>query len=368
MKIPFVDLKIQYQAIQDEIKAAINNVLENASFVQGPPVFSFEEEFAKYLGSGSVACVDSGTAALYLALRAANIGSGDEVITVPNSFFATAEAISLAGAKPVFVDVDPGAYLMDVSKLGAAITARTKAIIPVHLFGQCADMDAILKIARERDLLVIEDACQAHGAEYKGKKAGAIGDMGCFSFYPGKNLGTYGEGGAIASNDKEWIEKIKMLRDHGSLEKYKHSLVGGNFRMSGIEGAVLGVKLKYLDKWIEARRLVAKRYQELLSDLPVKLPVELAHNKHNYHLFVIQLEKRDELVKFLSLAEVGTGIHYPIPIHLQKAYENYGWREGLFPIAEKAAKEIISLPMYPELNNLQLIYIAEKIKEFYERN
>jgi len=257
MKIPFVDLKIQYQSIQDEIKSTINNVLESANFVQGPFVAAFEEEFAKYLNVNNIACVDSGTAALYCALRALNIGPGHEVITVPNTFFATAEAISLVGARPVFIDIDPNTYLMDVSKIKSAITKNTKAVIPVHLYGQCADMDEIIKIAKENNLYVIEDACQAHGAEYKGRKAGSMGDLAAFSFYPGKNLGTYGEGGAVASNNKDLIGTVKMIRDHGSSEKYKHEIVGGNFRMSGMEGAILSVKLKYLDKWIAGRRQVA---------------------------------------------------------------------------------------------------------------
>lgn len=367
MKVPFVDLKLQYQSIQEEIKTAVNNVLESANFVQGPFVAGFEEEFAKYLGVSEAVCIDSGTGALYLALRALGIKENDEVITQPNTFFATAEAISLVGAKPVFVDIVPGTYLMDASKLAAAITPRTKAVIPVHLYGQCADMDAIMKIANEYNLYVIEDACQAHGAEYKGRKAGTIGHIGCFSFYPGKNLGTYGEGGAVVSNNKEWAHKIRMLRDHGSREKYQHDLIGGNFRMSGIEGAVLSVKLKYLDKWNDARRLIAKTYRCLLSELPIRLPEELIYNKHNYHLFVIATPRRDELQKHLASHGIATGIHYPIPIHLQKAYADYGRNKGDYPAAEMSAKEILSLPMYPELNNIQIIYIVEKIKEFFNQ-
>ena len=365
MNIPFVDLSTQYNLIKDEIRVALDEVMLNTDFIQGSAVFSFEENFAEYLGAKNIACVNSGTSALYCALRALNIGPGDEVITVPNSFFATAEAISMVGAKPVFIDIEPATYLMDVNKLESAITDRTKAIIPVHLYGQCADMDEILRIAKENNLFVIEDACQAHGAEYKGKKAGTMGAAGCFSFYPGKNLGAYGEGGAIASNNEEIIKKIQMIRNHGGLEKYKHELVGGNFRMSGFQGAVLGVKLKYLDKWVEARRKNAEKYKELLRDTPVKLPMEGEHSKHCYHLFIIQTERRDNLMKYLNNNGIATGIHYPIPIHLQKAYEGCGWNEGNYPVAEKAAKEVLSLPMCPELNLEQIDYICQKIKGFF---
>jgi dTDP-4-amino-4,6-dideoxygalactose transaminase len=367
MKIPFVDLKIQYASMKEEVRKAIDDILENTAFVQGPAVAAFETEFAKYLGVKHFACVDTGTAALYLALRALGIREDDEVITVPNTFFATAEAISLVGAKPVFVDADPDTLLMDTAKIIPAITPKTKAIIPVHLYGQCADMDEIMRIAKERGLFVIEDACQAHGAEYKGKKAGSMGDMGCFSFYPGKNLGTYGEGGGISANNDLFIKNIRMMRDHGSPEKYIHDVVGGNFRMSGIEGAVLGAKLKYLDRWTEARRHVAAKYRELLFGLPVRIPREQFYNKHNYHLFVIATERRDELLKFLAANDIGAGIHYPVPIHLQKAYAGCGWRQGDFPVSEKSAKEILSLPMYPELNNVQILYVAEKIKEFFKK-
>lgn len=365
MKVPFVNLQAQYQTIKGEIRVALDKVLDSAAYVQGPAMAVFEADFAKYLGIKNIACVDSGTAALYLALRALDIKEGDEVITQPNTFFATAEAISLVGAKPVFVDVDSATALLDVSKLPAAITSKTKAIIPVHLFGQCADMDEILRIARQHNLFVIEDACQAHGAEYKGKKAGTMGDMGCFSFYPGKNLGTYGEGGAVVSNNEEWIKKIKMLRDHGSPEKYRHELVGGNFRMSGLEGAVLGVKLRYLEKWNDARRSVSRIYKELLAGLPARPLTELSHNKHNYHLFVIATERRDELQKYLADNGIATGIHYPLPIHLQKAYEGCGWKAGDYPAAEKLAKEMLSLPMYPELDKNQVVYVCEKIKDFF---
>ncbi|MBU2530980.1 MAG: DegT/DnrJ/EryC1/StrS family aminotransferase [Elusimicrobia bacterium] len=362
MQIEFVDLKSQYNSIKEEIKEALSGVLESTSFIQGPSVFSFEKDFAKYLAAGGAACVNSGTSALYCVLRALEIAPGDEVITVPNSFFATAEAISMAGAKPVFVDVEPDTYLMDANKLESAITDKTRVIIPVHLFGQCADMDRILEVAKKYDLYVIEDACQAHGAEYRGKKAGTIGDAGCFSFYPGKNLGAYGEGGAVVSNNEELTNRVKMIRNHGGIEKYRHSLTGGNFRMDGFQGAVLGVKLKYLDKWTEARRKNVEQYNELLKGLPIQLPVELKHNKHIYHLFVIRTEKRDELMKRLNDNGIATGIHYPIPIHLQKAYEGCGWNEGDYPVAEKAAGEILSLPMYPELSGEQINYICENIK------
>lgn len=364
MKVPFVNLNAQYNLIKDEIHSALDEVILNTNFVQGPAVFSFEKKFADYLGVENVACVNSGTSALYLALRALDIEKGDEVITVPNSFFATAEAISMAGAKPVFVDVDESTALIDVKKIRSAITSKTKAIIPVHLYGQCADMDEILKIAKENNLYIIEDACQAHGAQYKDKKAGTIGDLGCFSFYPGKNLGAYGEGGAVVSQNKELIDKIKMLCNHGGQEKYIHNFIGGNFRMDGFQGAVLGVKLKYLDKWNDARRLVANVYAEFLRDLPIELPIKAQYNKHVFHLFVIKTEKRDELLKFLSENEIGAGIHYPIPIHLQKAYDGI-WKEGDFPIAEKLAKRILSLPMHPNLTVEQILRTTNLIKKFY---
>lgn len=367
MNVPFVDLKSQYQSIKEEVREAIENVCENASFVQGPQVEKFEKSFAKYLGVKRVSCVGSGTSALYLALRALDIKEGDEVITVPNSFFATAEAITLTGAKPVFVDVDESTALVDVKKIPFAITKKTKAIIPVHLYGQCADMDEILKIAKENNLFVIEDACQAHGAEYKGRHAGTMGDLACFSFYPGKNLGTYGEGGAVAGNNEELVEKVKMFRNHGGSAKYVHDLIGGNFRMSGIEGAVLNVKLKYLDRWNDARRLSANVYAEFLRGLPIELPKKLTCNKHVFHLFVIRVKERDELLKFLSENGVGAGIHYPIPIHLQKAYQGI-WKEGDFPIAEKLAKESLSLPMHPNLTVEQILYSVELIKNFYVKN
>lgn len=366
MKVPFVDLKVQYQNIKGEIKTALDDILENTAFVHGPRNEKFENDFAKYLGVKHFACSDSGTGALILSLMALGIKAGDEVITVPNSFFASTEVISFLGATPVFVDVDSETYLMDVSKLEAAVTSKTKAILPVHLCGQCADMDEIMRIARKHNLYVIEDACQAHGAEYKSRKAGTLGDLAAFSFYPGKNLGTYGEGGGVAVNNNEWMEKIKAMRDHGMVKKYEHNYIGANFIMSGIEGAVLNVKLKYLDGWTAARRRVAEKYSELLAGLPIKLPKELLHNKHCYHLYVIETERRDELMEFLKANEIATGMHYPIPIHLQKAYAHMGWKEGDFPVTEKAAKRMLSLPIYPEITDEQIDFVTEKIKEFYK--
>ncbi|PIR66438.1 MAG: erythromycin biosynthesis sensory transduction protein eryC1 [Parcubacteria group bacterium CG10_big_fil_rev_8_21_14_0_10_36_14] len=367
MKVPFIDLEAQYQPMKGEIKSALEGILDSCAFIQGPAVFNFERDFADYLGAQAVACVNSGTSALYCALRALGIGPEDEVITVPNTFIATAEAVSLTGAKPVFVDVCKESALMDVSQLESTITEKTKAIIPVHLYGQCADMDEILRIAKERGLFVIEDACQAHGAEYKGKKAGTIGDVGAFSFYPGKNLGAYGEGGAVASNNADLISKVKLIRDHGALEKYKHSVIGGNFRMSGFQGAVLGLKLKYLDNWIESRRKNARLYRENLSGLPVEIIKEEEYNKHNYHLFVILTEKRDELVDYLKKHDVFSGIHYPIPVHLQEAYADFGWKNGDYPVSEGLAKKILSLPMYPELREEQIKYVAGLLKELYQK-
>ena len=367
MNVSFIDLKAQYQTIKSEIDEAINRVLLNTSFILGPEVENFEKQFAEYCGAKFCVGVNSGTAALHLALLAAGIKEGDEVITVPNTFFATCEAISVVGAKPVFVDADSQTYLMDISKIEAVISPKTRAIIPVHLFGQTVDMDPLLALAKKHNFFVLEDACQSHGAKYRGKKAGSLGNAAAFSFYPGKNLGAYGEAGAVVTNDEDIAKKIKMLRDHGSPQKYIHDLIGFNMRMEGIQGAVLSVKLKYLDQWLEKRRRIASRYNELLKDLPIKLPKIDDGNEHVFHLYVIATPKRNELSQFLKDNGVSCGIHYPIPIHLQKAYADFGWKKGDFPVCEKAADEILSLPMFAEMTDGQIAYVAGKIKEFYAK-
>jgi dTDP-4-amino-4,6-dideoxygalactose transaminase len=365
MKVPFLDLKAQYDAISDEIAAALQKVLDNCAFAGGPFVAQFEREFAVYCQSESAVGVGSGTAALWLALKGLGIGEGDEVITVPNTFIATAEAISVCGARPVFVDIDEQAYNINPELIEAAITPKTKAIIPVHLYGQMAEMDDIMEIARAHGLFVIEDACQAHGAEYKSQKAGSIGDAGCFSFYPGKNLGAYGEAGAVVTNNQELANKVKMLRDHGQKEKYYHSIVGWNCRMDGFQGAVLSVKLKHLDKWNESRRKNAELYNSFLADLDsIITPFKADYAKHVYHIYPVLTESRQRLMDALAQKQIFCGIHYPVPLHLQAAYSSLGYKEGDFPVAEKCASRQLSLPMFPELTSGQIEYVVEEIKNF----
>jgi dTDP-4-amino-4,6-dideoxygalactose transaminase len=421
MKVPFIDLKAQYDSIREEIQNALNKVLESTAFSGGPFVAQFEKEFAAYCGCKHAVGVGSGTDALWVTLLALGIGPGNEVITVPNSFIATAEAISYCGARPVFVDIDKSTYNMDPNKLEDYVkkrfasyamrsAPRPKAVIPVHLFGQSADMDSIMEITQKYGLFVVEDACQAHGAEYlsrretynppptplwkrdnppkspfikgglegdfKGvmggfsnegrwRKAGTIGNAGCFSFYPGKNLGAYGEAGAVVTNDDTLTEKIKVLRDHGQPVKYCHDCIGWNARMDGFQGAVLGVKLRYLDEWNESRRHNARRYNNLLSSIEgIQTPEEAEYAKHVYHLYAIRTQNRDGLIRNLTEKNISCGIHYPLPIHLQKAYEFLGLKKGAFPVSEKYARELVSLPMYPELTEEQIAYVVEGIKEF----
>jgi len=364
MKVPFLELKTQYESIKDDINAAINDVIEKTAFAGGPFVKKFEDEFAAFCGTQQCIGVGSGTDALWLALLGLGIGPGDEVITVPNTFIATTEAISFCGARPVFVDVEDKTYTMDPALVEKTITPKTKAIIPVHLFGQMADMDPIMEIARKHGLFVIEDACQAHGAEYKGKMAGTIGDAGCFSFYPGKNLGAYGEAGAVVTNNADLDNKIRMLRDHGQAKKYYHGLIGWNARMDGIQGAILSVKLKRLPGWNEARRNNAKLYNDLLRKVDGLVPPsEAPYSKHVYHLYVIRVKNRDALIAALAKKDVYCGIHYPITIHLQDAYKFLGKGKGSFPVAEESASEFVSLPMYPELTQEMIEYAVKELKE-----
>ncbi len=366
MNVPFLDLKAQYKTIKDEVLAAMNEVIENTAFAGGPYVAKFEQEFAKFCDTKHAIGVGNGTDALWMALIALGVGAGDEVITTPNTFIATAEAISLSGATPVFVDIDEKTHNMNPALIEAVITKKTKAIIPVHLFGQPADMDPIMAIAKKHGLSVIEDACQAHGAEYKGKKAGSIGVIGCFSFYPGKNLGAYGEGGGIVTNDDALAAKMRMFRDHGQAKKYYHGIIGWNARLDGIQGAVLNVKLKYLNNWNDARRKHGKDYTAGLSSVKdVIVPLEADYARHVYHIYAIRVKDRDKLMAYLGEKGVSCGIHYPVPLHLQEAYSFLQKGEGSFPIAEKCASQYLSLPMFAELTDEQVSYVVEQIKGYY---
>jgi dTDP-4-amino-4,6-dideoxygalactose transaminase len=366
MNVPFLDLKSQYHSIAEEIEIALRQVLNSAAFSGGPFVERFEEQFATFSQCKYAIGVGSGTEALWLSLLALGVGRGDEVITVPNTFIATVEAISLCGATPVFVDVDERSYTMDPALIEAAITPRTKAIIPVHLYGQTADMDPIMGIARKYGLLVIEDACQAHGAEYKGRRAGSIGDVGCFSFYPGKNLGAYGEAGGVVTNSQKLSAHIKMLRDHGQARKYSHAMIGVNSRMDGIQGAVLGVKLKYLASWNYARIRNAELYREYLKGLDeVILPEKMSYAHHIYHIFAVRVKNRDVFLSAMTEKGISCGVHYPIPVHLQEAYSSMGLKRGRFPVSEQFADETISLPMFPELTEEQIDHTTDVIRRYF---
>lgn len=362
--IPFVDLRAQYRAIKPEIEAAIARVLDCGQYVLGDEVATFEREFAAYSGAAHGVAVNSGTSALHLALLAAGIAPGDEVITTPHTFIATVAAIGYAGARPVFVDIDPRRFTIDPDRIEAAITPRTRAIIPIHLYGQPADMDPILEIARRRGLVVVEDAAQAHGAEYKGRRVGGIGDLGCFSFYPGKNLGAYGEGGAVVTNSPDYSRTLRMLRDWGAERKYHHVLKGFNYRMESLQGAILRVKLRHLEAWTEARRSRAARYDDLLAGSGVETPAALPHNRHVYHVYAVRHPRRDDLQRALADRGVQTGIHYPIPVHLQPAHADLGYRSGDFPRAERAAAEVLSLPLYPELADEAIERVVGSICEW----
>lgn len=352
--IPFVDLKAQYRSIKSEIDEAVLRVLESSAFILGPEVKALEEEFAAYSGAKIGIGVNSGTSALHLALLAAGIGPGDEVITTPFTFVATVAAIRYTGARPVFVDIDPRSYNIDPGGIEAVITERTKAIMPVHLYGQPADMDPILEIARRRNLLVIEDAAQAHGAEYKGRRCGSMGDMACFSFYPGKNLGAYGEGGMVVTNNPEYARTMSMLRDWGAEKKYHHQLKGYNYRLEGIQGAVLRVKLRHLDNWTAARRSVAGQYTKLLSEAQLVTPAEMSYARHVYHVYAVMTPQRDRLSEELAAQGIQNGIHYPIPIYELPAHEDLGYKRGDFPVTERAAAQELSLPIFPELQPDQI--------------
>ncbi len=369
MQVPYLNLKAQHAPYKQEFAAAIQEVIDAGAFAGGPFVTAFEEDFSAYSECQHAIGLGSGTDAIWLTLLALGVGQGDEVITVSNSFMATAEAISYCGATPVFVDVDEHAHTMDASALGKAITLRTKAIIPVQLFGQPADMDAILQVAREHALPVVEDACQAHGARYKGRRCGTLGIAGSFSFYPGKNLGAFGEAGGVTTNDADLAQKIRVLRDHGQIRKYHHTMIGWNCRMDGIQGAVLRIKLRQLEQGNDLRRSHAARYNEGFAGMPeIITPAEMDYARHVYHIYPIRAQNRDRLMRSLEAKGIGCGIHYPIPIHLQEAYRSLGQLRGSFPIAERAADEFVSLPMFPELTHAEVDKVIAAVKEAIVEN
>jgi len=364
MHVPFLDLHEQNAPLMTELVGAFREVSERSAFAGGPFVARFEKEFAEFCGTRYALGVGSGTDSLWLSLLALGVGPGDEVITAPNSFISTAEAISLCGARPVFVDIDERTYTMEPTQLEAAITLRTQAIVPVHIFGQMADMDPILAIARRHGMPVVEDACQAHGAEYKSRKAGSLGVAGCFSFYPGKNLGAFGEAGAVTTDEPELHSKIQMLRDHGQAAKHLHSTIGWNARMDGIQAAVLSVKLSRLAAGNAARRAHARLYDELLaSEHRVIRPAVALHNLHAYHIYAVRVQNRDAVLQRMASRGVNCSIHYPVPIHLQQAYSFLGLGRGSFPVAERCASEFLSLPMYPELRAEQIQFVVDTLKD-----
>jgi dTDP-4-amino-4,6-dideoxygalactose transaminase len=362
--VPLFDLKIQYQSLREEIRAAIDEVLDNAHYTLGPAVSAFEQDFAGYCAVKHAIGVNNGTNAIQLALLAAGVGRGDEVITVPHTFIATVAAIRYTGATPVLVDIDAKTFTMDVSQIVGKITPRTKAILPVHLYGQPAEMDTILEIARTHNLKVIEDCAQAHGATYRGRRVGSFGDYGCFSFYPSKNLGACGEGGMVITNVDTGAQTLRMLRDWGAQVRNKHEIPGFNMRMEGVQGAVLGVKLRYLEQWVDQRRACAAYYQDQLAEVDCLLPGELEHTRHAYHLYVIQSVNRNELHAHLNSLGVNTGVHYPTPIHLQQAHSDLGYKKGDFPVCEHAARTVLSLPMFPELTREQQNEVVSAIGTF----
>lgn len=387
MEVPFMDLKRQYELIKDEIDKAIQDTIDSCAFVAGDKVKEFENHFAQYSGVNCAVGISSGTSALYVALKALDIGKHDAVVTVPYTFIATVEAITLTGAKPIFIDIDEASYNISPVKIEEYIKnscewsnkknalidlnskLKIKAIVPVHLYGQMVDMDPIMKIAQKYKLSVIEDAAQAHGATYNAKKSGTIGNIGAFSFYPSKNLGAYGQGGMVITNDADLAEKVRMLIDHGQKERYHYAFEGWNFKMDGFQAAILDVKLNYLDDWNEDRRQNANYYNELLKEIDkIVIPKQLSQREHIYHLYVVRVKDRTGFQEFLRNSQIGTAIHYPISLHLQKAYQYLGYKEGDFPVAERCANEIVSLPMFPELTKQEIEYVCEKIREWAHSN
>ncbi len=365
MKIPFVDLKAQYASIKLEVLPAIENVLENTAFVLGKPVADFEKAFGAAHGVEYCYGVSSGTDGNHMALWALGIGPGDEVILPSHTFIATAWGATLCGATPVFAEVDPESFNLDPKSVEKKITSRTKAVVAVHLYGQPADMDGLLAVTKKHNIHLVEDCAQSHFAEYKGKRTGSFGITSSFSFYPGKNLGAYGEGGAVATNDATIARTMRMIRDHGAEKKYYHDVYGHNYRMEGIQGAVLGVKMRYIEQWTEARRRHAARYNELLKGMPgIVTPKEMPGAKHVYHLYVIRTSRRDDLQRHLEAKGIATGLHYPVPLHVQQAFKHLGYKRGDFPVTERIVSEILSLPMYAELTDEQIAYVCENIREF----
>jgi dTDP-4-amino-4,6-dideoxygalactose transaminase len=360
--VPFLDLGAHYRSLKPEVDAAVLNVLASTQYVLGPSVAEFEASFAAYCGVDHAVGVNTGTSALHLALLAAGVGDGDEVITVSMTFVATTAAILYCGARPVFVDVDPATWTIDPNAIEAAITPRTKAILPVHLHGRVADMTSVIDIAARHGLVVIEDAAQAHGAEHRGRRAGSCGIIGCFSFYPGKNLGAYGEGGAAVTNDAELANRMRLLRDWGQEGKYNHVASGFNYRMDGLQGAVLAVKMSRIEQWTEARRRNAARYSEALSGLDLDLPANEGRDRHVWHVYAVRTIARDRLAAHLKSRGVATGIHYPVPVHLQKAYEEFGPGRGALPVSETLGLEFLSLPMFPEMTEAQIGEVVDAIR------
>lgn len=367
MKINLLDLQAQYKTIKEEIDNAIHQVLDSSVYILGPNVKKLENSIAEYTGVKHGIGVANGTDALLLALEAIGIQPGDEVITTPFTFFASAETTSVLGATPVFADILPDSLCINPEEIEKCITERTKAIIPVHIFGQMCDMDKIMDIARKYNLFVIEDCAQAIGAEYKGRRAGSIGDIGTYSFFPTKNLGGYGDGGMVVTNNDELAERVRLLRAHGAKEKYTYVAIGHNSRLDELQAAILNVKFKYINQWNEARNIKAKIYNDLLSGSKLVTPTELSRNKHTYHMYVVQSYKRDEIIAFLKENGIFTGVYYPLPVHLQQVYEYLGYREGDLPVAEDACKKTFALPLYPEIELEKQEYVVDKIKEFFNR-
>ncbi|HEV2695488.1 MAG TPA: DegT/DnrJ/EryC1/StrS family aminotransferase [Verrucomicrobiae bacterium] len=365
--VPYLDLKAQIKPLRAEIDAAIAKTIDNCSFCLGPDVAQFEKDFAKYCGAEHCVAFNSGTSAEHVGLMLLGVGAGDEVITTPYTFVATSWAISYIGAKPVYVDVDDATMNLDPKLIEKAITPRTKAVLPVHLYGLPFDVDGIREVCKKHKLPLMEDACQAHGAKYKGKTVGGLGEVSCFSFYPGKNLGAFGEGGALVTNNAEFAKRARSLREHGSTVRYYHDEVGFNYRMEGIQGAVLGIKLKHLPAWTAERQRVAKRYTELLKDTPLQLPVQPANTESVWHLYVVRHPRRDELKAHLEANGVGCALHYPLPLHLQKCYASLGHKQGDFPNSEKSASQCLSLPIYPELTDAQILRVVEVVKSFFAK-
>ena len=366
-KIPYLDLPAQLRGIRREIDAAIARTIDRCTFCLGPDVSQFEKDFAKFIGAEHCVGFNSGTSALHVAMRLLDVGPGDEVITTPYTFIATSWAVSYVGARPVYVDIDNATFNLDPKLVERAITPRTKAVMPVHLYGHPCDLDPLLAVCRKHHLPLVEDAAQAHGAKYRGKTVGAFGAMSCFSFYPAKNLGACGEGGALVTNDAAFAARARALREHGSTQRYHHDEVGYNYRMEGFQGAVLGVKLKHLEKWTAERRRVAGRYAGLLAGTPLQLPHEADYAQSAWHLYTVRHPRRDELKAHLDAGGVGNAVHYPIPLHLQKAYAHLGHKPGDFPVAEKAARECLSLPIFAELTEAQIQGVVKVIKDFFKQ-